>query len=126
MYQAICSIILIPLRTRSTWDQRSRLDALAPSHFVTPNGKRARIDYSDSTVPVLAVRLQELFGLTTTPRVLSGRVPLTLHLLSPSQRPVQVTQDLESFWKTAYAEVRRELRARYPKHRWPENPAKGN
>lgn len=109
-----------------TWEQRARLDALAPSHFVTPTGKRARIDYSDPTAPVLAVRLQELFGLTTTPRVLLGSVPLTLHLLSPSQRPVQVTQDLESFWKTAYAEVRRELRARYPKHRWPENPTKGN
>jgi ATP-dependent helicase HrpB len=109
-----------------TWEQRARLDSLAPSHFVTPNGKRARIDYSNPTAPVLAVRLQELFGLTTTPRVLLGRVPLTLHLLSPSQRPVQVTQDLESFWKTTYAEVRRELRTRYPKHRWPENPGKGD
>ncbi|MGH7713507.1 MAG: ATP-dependent helicase HrpB [Gemmatimonadaceae bacterium] len=107
-----------------SWQQRAQLDQLAPVSFVTPSGFRARIDYSNATAPVLPVKLQEMFGLTSTPRVLAGRVPLTLHLLSPSQRPVQVTQDLESFWKTGYAEVRRELRARYPKHRWPEDPGR--
>jgi ATP-dependent helicase HrpB len=107
-----------------TWQQRAKLDELAPGHFVTPTGFRARIDYSDPAAPVLAVKLQELFGLTTTPRVFGGRVPLTLHLLSPSQRPVQVTQDLESFWRTGYAEVRKELRSRYPKHKWPETPGR--
>jgi len=105
-----------------TWQQRAKLDDLAPTHFLTPSGVRARIDYGNPTAPVLAVKLQEMFGLTTTPRVLGGRVPLTLHLLSPSHRPVQVTQDLESFWKTGYAEVRKELRARYPKHKWPDSP----
>ncbi|MGQ0642787.1 MAG: ATP-dependent helicase HrpB, partial [Gemmatimonadaceae bacterium] len=107
-----------------TWQQRAKLDDLAPAHFLAPSGFRARIDYSNPAGPVLAVKLQEMFGLTTTPRVLSGRVPLTLQLLSPSQHPVQVTQDLESFWKTGYAEVRKELRTRYPKHDWPENPAR--
>lgn len=107
-----------------TWQQRARLDELAPAYFVTPSGFRARIDYSDPRAPILAVRLQELFGLTKTPRILGGRVPLTLHLLAPNQRPVQVTQDLESFWNGAYREVRTQLHARYPKHKWPENPAK--
>lgn len=107
-----------------TWQQRARLDELAPTHFVTPSGFRARIDYADPTTPVLAARMQDLFGLTKTPRVLGGRVPLTLHLLAPNQRPVQVTQDLESFWKGAYREVRTRLRARYPKHKWPEDPSR--
>ena len=105
-----------------TWQQRAKLDDLAPTHFATPSGFRARIDYSDPRAPILAARMQDLFGLTKTPRVLGGRVPLTLHLLAPNQRPVQVTQDLESFWKGDYREVRTQLRARYPKHRWPENP----
>ncbi|MGH7693952.1 MAG: ATP-dependent helicase HrpB, partial [Gemmatimonadaceae bacterium] len=105
-----------------SWQQRAKLDDLAPTHFATPSGFRARIDYGDPSAPILAARMQDLFGLTKTPRVLGGRVPLTLHLLAPNQRPVQVTQDLESFWKGAYREVRAQLRARYPKHRWPENP----
>lgn len=107
-----------------SWQQRARLDELAPTHFTTPSGFRARIDYSNPSAPVLAVRMQDLFGLTKTPRVLGGRVPLTLHLLAPNQRSVQVTQDLESFWKAAYREVRTRLRARYPKHKWPEDPTK--
>ena len=107
-----------------SWQQRVRLDELAPTHFATPSGFRARIDYSDPITPVLAARMQDLFGLTKTPRVLGGRVPLTLHLLAPNQRPVQVTQDLESFWKGAYREVRTQLRARYPKHKWPEDPSR--
>ncbi len=105
-----------------TWQQRARLDELAPTHVTVPSGSRIAIDYSDSSAPVLAVRLQEVFGLTTTPTVFGGRLRLTLHLLSPSQRPVQVTTDLESFWRTSYFDVRKELRGRYPKHHWPDDP----
>ena len=91
-------------------------------HPEVPSGSRIRVDYSDPAAPVLAVRLQEVFGLTETPRVADGRVPLTLHLLSPAHRPVQVTRDLASFWTDAYFEVRKDLRGRYPKHYWPEDP----
>jgi ATP-dependent helicase HrpB len=101
---------------------RSRqLEEGAPTHIVVPSGSRIAIDYSDPTAPVLAVRLQELFGLAATPRI-AGGVPLTLHLLSPARRPVQVTQDLASFWRNAYFEVRKDLRGRYPKHYWPDDP----
>ena len=101
---------------------RSRFDALAPERIEVPSGSRIAIDYSDVEKPVLAVRLQEVFGLTETPRVAGGRVPLTMHLLSPAYRPVQVTGDLASFWKSAYFDVRKDLRGRYPKHHWPEDP----
>jgi ATP-dependent helicase HrpB len=101
---------------------RPRLDRLAPPTLQVPSGSSVAVDYSDADSPVLAVRLQELFGLSETPRVGGGRVPVTLHLLSPARRPVQVTRDLASFWRSAYPEVRRELRARYPKHSWPEDP----
>jgi ATP-dependent helicase HrpB len=87
-----------------------------------PSGSRVAIDYLDGPMPSLSVRLQEVFGLTATPRIGGGRVPLLLKLLSPARRPVQVTQDLASFWKTAYHEVRRELKGRYPRHYWPEDP----
>lgn len=107
-----------------SWPQRAKLDELVPSHFVTPSGFRARIDYSNPASPVLAARMQDLFGLTQTPRVLAGVVPLTIQLLAPNQRPVQVTQDLASFWKGAYRQVRVQLRARYPKHKWPEDPGR--
>jgi ATP-dependent helicase HrpB len=102
-------------------DQR-RLDELAPTHVQVPTGSRILVDYSDPDSPVLAVRLQELFGQVTTPAVGRGRVPLTLHLLSPAGRPVQVTRDLAGFWQTAYFEVRKDLRGRYPKHHWPDDP----
>ncbi len=98
------------------------LDQLAPSHIEVPSGSRIRIDYDDPGAPVLAVRLQEVFGMRETPRVGRGRVPLTLHLLSPARRPVQVTRDLGSFWARGYFEVRKDLRGRYPKHFWPEDP----
>lgn len=101
---------------------RDRLDRLAPSVLEVPSGSRIALDYGDPGGPVLSVRLQEMFGLPETPRVGGGRVPVTLHLLSPARRPVQVTRDLASFWRTGYAEVRKELRARYPKHAWPEDP----
>jgi len=104
------------------WEQRRDLDRLAPSHLEVPSGSRIAIDYSDPAAPVLAVRIQEVFGLVETPRVGGGRVPLTIHLLSPAHRPVQVTKDLASFWRTSYFDVRKDLRGRYPKHEWPENP----
>jgi ATP-dependent helicase HrpB len=102
--------------------QRRDLDRLAPSHVEVPSGSNVRIDYSDPAAPVLAVRLQEVFGLRETPRVGGGRVPLVMHLLSPARRPVQVTRDLASFWSSGYFEVRKDLRGRYPKHDWPEDP----
>jgi len=98
------------------------LDTLAPTHMEVPSGSRLRIDYADPAAPVLAARLQELFGWTKTPRIAGGRVPLTIHLLSPAQRPVQVTRDLASFWRIGYFDVRRDLRGRYPKHYWPDDP----
>ena len=110
------------LLSRLTWQQRAQLDVLAPTTLEVPSGSNIRVDYSDARSPVLAVRLQELFGLTETPSVAAGAVPLTLHLLSPANRPVQVTRDLAGFWRSSYFEVRRELRGRYPKHEWPEDP----
>jgi ATP-dependent helicase HrpB len=104
------------------WAKRSALDALAPTHVVVPSGSRIPIDYSDPSAPVLAVRLQEMFGLADTPRVANGAVPLTVHLLSPAHRPVQVTRDLAGFWRTSYFDVRKEMRGRYPKHYWPDDP----
>jgi ATP-dependent helicase HrpB len=111
------------LLARLSWQQRAELDELAPTHVEVPSGSRIRIDYADPDAPVLAVRLQELFGLRTTPSVARGAVPLTLHLLSPAHRPVQVTRDLAGFWRNSYFDVRRELRGRYPKHSWPEDPS---
>ena len=110
------------LTQRLGWGERAELDRLAPTHVVVPSGSRVRVDYAVPDAPVLAVRLQELFGLEETPRVGGGRVPLTLHLLSPAHRPVQVTRDLAGFWRSSYFDVRRELRGRYPRHDWPENP----
>jgi ATP-dependent helicase HrpB len=104
------------------WAQRQELERLAPSHLEVPSGSQVRIDYSDPGAPVLAVKLQELFGLIETPTVAGGRVPLLLHLLSPGGRPAQVTRDLRSFWQTGYFEVRKDLRGRYPKHPWPDDP----
>ena len=103
------------------WQQQKRLDELAPTHIRVPSGSSIRVDYSGPT-PVLAVRLQEMFGLAATPRVAAGNVPVLLHLLSPAQRPVQVTQDLAAFWAGSYQQVRRELKGRYPKHYWPDDP----
>ncbi len=104
------------------WPARARLDQIAPTHWEVPSGSRLPIDYADAAAPVLAVRLQELFGLAETPRLAAGRVPLTLHLLSPAHRPVQVTRDLASFWRNTYFEVRRDLKGRYPRHSWPDDP----
>lgn len=103
------------------WPLPQRLDELAPKSLEVPSGSRIRIDYEHDT-PVLAVRLQELFGLAMTPRIAAGRQQLLLHLLSPGHKPVQVTQDLASFWANTYLEVKKDLKGRYPKHYWPDNP----
>ena len=110
------------LGTLLTWEQKAKLDQLAPMHIEVPSGSRIPIDYSDPLAPVLAVRLQEVFGWTRTPTVAGGRVPLTLHLLSPARRPVQVTRDLAGFWRTTYFEVKKDLKGRYPRHSWPDDP----
>ncbi|MFN3840239.1 MAG: ATP-dependent helicase HrpB [Cyclobacteriaceae bacterium] len=105
------------------WELQNKLDMLAPDRLEVPSGSLIRIKYSaNGDLPIMEVRLQECFGMLRTPTVNEGRTPLVLHLLSPGYKPVQVTQDLESFWKTAYHEVRKELRRRYPKHSWPEDP----
>jgi ATP-dependent helicase HrpB len=104
------------------WDRRRLLDEVAPTHLLVPSGSRIPLDYADPDAPTLAVRLQEVFGLRDTPRIARGAVPLTIHLLSPAHRPVQVTRDLASFWRTTYFEVRKDLRGRYPKHSWPDDP----
>jgi ATP-dependent helicase HrpB len=103
------------------WEQQRALDELAPTHITVPSGSRIPIDY-DNDPPVLAVRLQEVFGLKETPRIAGGRVALLLHLLSPARRPVQVTQDLAGFWAKSYFDVKKDLKGRYPKHYWPDDP----
>ena len=109
------------LRNALPWPLPQRLDELAPQHLHVPSGSSVRLDYSEHP-PVLAVRLQELFGLAETPRIAGGRQEVKLHLLSPARRPVQVTQDLASFWRNTYAEVKKDLKGRYPKHYWPDDP----
>ncbi len=104
------------------WDHQQRMDRLVPTHIQVPSGSRKRLDYSSSEAPVLAVKLQEMFGLQQTPAVCDGKVKLMLHLLSPAQRPIQVTQDLSGFWVRTYSEVKKELKGRYPKHYWPDDP----
>jgi ATP-dependent helicase HrpB len=103
------------------WNHQRRLDELVPTHVVVPSGSRIAVDYSGAS-PSLAVKLQEVFGWMESPRLAGGRVPLTLELLSPARRPVQITRDLASFWSRGYAEVRKELKGRYPKHYWPDDP----
>jgi ATP-dependent helicase HrpB len=105
-----------------SWDQKRHLEELAPSHLTVPSGSRIQIDYLDESAPAVSVRLQEIFGLESTPLIGRGRVPITFKLLSPARRPVQVTRDLASFWRGAYLQVRKDLRGRYPRHYWPENP----
>jgi ATP-dependent helicase HrpB len=105
------------------WELRARLDREAPTHFEAPTGSQLAIDYEAEQGPTIAVRLQELFGLTTHPSIAKGKVPLVLELLSPAHRPVQVTRDLPGFWRGSYSAVRSDLRGRYPRHPWPEDPA---
>jgi ATP-dependent helicase HrpB len=111
------------LTTLLPWELSNRFQELAPSRLPVPSGSLIRLVYfSDGRPPVMEVRLQEVFGMLETPAVNQGRNKVIMHLLSPGFKPVQVTQDLQSFWANTYAEVRKELRSRYPKHSWPENP----
>ncbi|MBQ1024199.1 ATP-dependent helicase HrpB [Micromonospora sp. C95] len=114
--------VLGALRRLLPWPLAGRLDELAPERITVPSGSRIRVDYADPAAPVLAVRLQETFGWAEAPRIGGGRVPVLLHLLSPAGRPAAVTADLASFWRSGYRQVRAELRGRYPRHPWPEDP----
>ena len=111
------------LRAMLPWELSRRLDDEAPTHFVAPTGTAAPIDYEAEGGPAIALRVQELFGLAEHPSVAGGRIPLTLHLLSPAHRPIQITRDLPGFWCGSWAAVRSDLRGRYPRHFWPEDPA---
>ncbi|WP_300002135.1 ATP-dependent helicase HrpB [uncultured Cedecea sp.] len=105
------------------WSLRQRLDSALPTHYTVPTGSQIVIRYSDDNPPILAVRMQEMFGESRTPCIAEGRIPLLLELLSPAQRPLQVTQDLTAFWQGSYREVQKEMKGRYPKHVWPDDPA---
>ena len=109
------------LKARLSWQALKELDKLAPTHFTVPSGSRIPIDYSGKE-PVLKVRIQELFGLIETPILCRGKSPLIIHLLSPASRPIQITKDLENFWENTYSEVKKDLKGRYPRHYWPEDP----
>jgi ATP-dependent helicase HrpB len=113
------------LKTLVDWGQQQDLDRLAPANWVTPMGRKAAIDYSGET-PEVALRLQEVFGTTIHPTIGQDRHPLRMTLLSPAGRPVQTTTDLPGFWSGSYADVRKDMRARYPRHPWPEDPAQAD
>jgi len=105
------------------WNLRRRLDDEAPTHFTAPTGTNAAIDYEAEQGPTISIRLQELFGLSQHPSIAGGRIPLVIELLSPGHKPVQITRDLPGFWRGSYADVRTEMRGRYPRHPWPDDPA---
>ena len=111
-----------PLKALLTWKQQQALEQQAPTHITVPTGSRIALDYCSQDIPILAVRLQEMFGQQDTPTIANGKGHVLLHLLSPARRPIQVTQDLASFWKNGYQEVKKELKGRYPKHYWPDDP----
>jgi len=111
------------LQNLLTWPLRQRLDSALPEHYTVPTESRIAIRYHEDNAPVLAVRMQEMFGEATTPVIADGRVPLVLELLSPARRPLQITRDLSAFWQGAYREVQKEMKGRYPKHVWPDDPA---
>ncbi|MDA8082651.1 MAG: ATP-dependent helicase HrpB [Nitrospiraceae bacterium] len=119
----LAAMDLLPaLKALLTWEQQRALESNAPTHIIVPSGSRISVDYSAGDTPVLAVKLQEMFGLADTPAVAGGRVKVLLHLLSPARRPLQVTQDLRGFWNSGYQEVKKEMKGRYPKHPWPDDP----
>ena len=119
----LAAMDLLPaLKALLTWEQQRALDSNVPTHITVPSGSRISVDYSSGDTPVLAVKLQEMFGLADTPVVAGGRVKVLLHLLSPARRPLQVTQDLRGFWNRGYQEVKKEMKGRYPKHPWPDDP----
>ena len=105
------------------WNLKRRLEKEAPTHFEAPTGNRHAIDYETAGAPALHIRVQELFGLTQHPSIANGKLPLTLHLLSPAHRPIQITRDLPGFWKGSWAAVKAEMKGRYPRHPWPDDPA---
>ncbi|MEN8200373.1 MAG: ATP-dependent helicase C-terminal domain-containing protein, partial [Thermodesulfobacteriota bacterium] len=105
-----------------SWEKPQKLEHLFPTHYRAPSGSRIKLHYPPGEAPVLAVRLQEMFGVTETPRICHNRIPLLVHLLSPAGRPVQVTGDLASFWHNTYPQVKKEMAGRYPKHHWPDDP----
>jgi ATP-dependent helicase HrpB len=110
------------IQSRLAWDLKRRLDEEAPTHFSAPSGSSVPIDYEAEEGPKLSIRVQELFGLDRHPGIARGKVPLLVELLSPAHRPVQVTRDLPGFWRGSYAAVKTEMRGRYPRHPWPDNP----
>ena len=110
------------LQARLNWSELQKLDAQVPSHFTVPSGSSIRIDYTDPTAPVLPVKLQEMFGATETPSIVDGAIALNIHLLSPAGRPLQITRDLPAFWSNAYPQVKAEMKGRYPRHPWPDDP----
>ncbi|RXK01116.1 ATP-dependent helicase HrpB [Arcobacter sp. CECT 8986] len=110
------------LLSRLSWQQQQKLDELAPTYFSAPSGSKIKIDYSNIEVPKLSIKIQEIFGTYDTIKILNNKIALQIELLSPALRPIQITYDLESFWKNSYEEVRKELRGKYKKHYWPENP----
>jgi ATP-dependent helicase HrpB len=114
--------ILPALKAQFSWEQGRLLEDRAPTAIVVPSGHHIEIDYAVGDVPILAVKLQEMFGLADTPAIAGGRVKVLLHLLSPARRPVQITQDLKGFWNSGYQQVKKELKGRYPKHPWPDDP----
>ncbi|HAS53534.1 MAG TPA: ATP-dependent helicase HrpB, partial [Nitrospiraceae bacterium] len=112
------------LKARLSREQLRQVEDRTPLAILVPSGSRIAIDYTAGDLPVLAVKLQELFGLADTPLIAGGRIKILLHLLSPARRPVQVTQDLKGFWSRGYEQVKKELKGRYPKHPWPDDPWK--
>ena len=110
------------LRALLPWPLPRRLDAEAPTHFEAPTGSRVPIDYEAEGGPKISIRVQELFGLKSHPTIAGGKIPLVIELLSPAHRPVQTTRDLPGFWRGSYAAVRAEMRGRYPRHPWPDDP----
>jgi ATP-dependent helicase HrpB len=110
------------IASKFTSSQRQLLDREAPEKMVVPSGSQIRLEYAVGKSPILAVKIQEVFSWKSTPRLAKGRVPILMHLLAPNMRPQQITDDLESFWATGYSMVKKELKRRYPKHSWPENP----
>ena len=110
------------LKALLPWPLQRRLEADAPTHVQAPTGSRIPVDYGAPEGPALAVRVQELFGLDEHPSIAGGRVPLILHLLSPAQRPIQITRDLPGFWRGSWAAVKADMRGQYPKHPWPDDP----
>ncbi|HZF70124.1 ATP-dependent helicase HrpB [Sulfuricurvum sp.] len=110
------------LSSQLSWEQTKRLDTLLPTHFTAPTGSTIALDYSNPEAVILAVRIQEVFGLSEHPSIMEGKIPLLVHLLSPARRPIQVTRDLVGFWNGSYTDVKKELKGRYPKHYWPDDP----